>query len=206
MQRAILDLNLDPRVYTIDNFLSSSECKHLISHGVGAGMTRAFVSGDKEGVISKGRTNDLCWIEHTTDPGTKQIASRIAALVGLPLSHAESFQIIRYDVGAEYRAHFDAFDPNTPSGVRTLKCGGQRVITVLGYLNTAKKGGGTDFPKLKFQVPAERGKLVVFHNCEAGTDIRHPQSLHAGLPVEEGEKWAFNLWFRAEKRTAQAAT
>lgn len=203
MQRAIIDLSIDPRVYTIDNFLSSSECKHLISVGVGGGMSRAFVSGDKEGVISKGRTNDLCWVNHMTDMGTKRIAERVAALVGLPLSHAESFQIIRYDVGAEYRPHFDAFDPKTKSGERNMQNGGQRVITVLGYLNTVKKGGGTDFPKLKVRVPAEQGKLVVFHNCKAGTIIKHPHTLHAGLPVEEGEKWAFNLWFRAEKRNGQ---
>lgn len=201
MKRAIIDLNLDPRVYTIDNFLSSAECKHMIAIGQGAGMTRAFVSGEKEGVLSDGRTNDLCWVDHRRDPGTTRIAENVAALVGLPLSHAERFQLIRYDVGTEYKGHFDSFDPRTDGGKRNLENGGQRVITVLGYLNTVPKGGGTDFPKLDFKVPAEQGKLVVFHNCKPGTDIRHPKSLHAGLPVEAGEKWAFNLWFRAEKRT-----
>ncbi len=63
-----------------------------------------------------------------------------------------------------------------------------------------KKGGHTEFPKLNISVPPEKGKLLVFHNCNAGTDVRHQLSLHAGRPVEEGEKWAFNLWFRAEKR------
>jgi len=200
MKRAILDLNLEPRVYTIDNFLSKKECDHLINLGKQNDMQRAFVSGDKKGVISKGRTNDLCWVKHGADTTTKHIADNIAGLLGLPICYAESFQVIRYGVNAEYRPHFDAFKPDTPSGERNMKRGGQRLITVLGYLNTVKKGGATEFPKLKISVPAERGKLLVFHNCKPGTLTRHEHSLHAGCPVEAGEKWAFNLWFRAEKR------
>lgn len=199
MKRAIVDLNLEPRVYTVDNFLSPAECKHLIDIAQNQEMKRAFVSGPNEGVVSQGRTNDLCWVKHFHTSGTGNIATKVAALVGLPLTHAENFQLIRYDVGAEYRPHFDAFDPRTEAGARTMKDGGQRVITVLGYLNTVQKGGGTSFPKLKIRVPAEEGKLLVFHNCKAGTEVRHPKSLHAGLPVEAGEKWAFNLWFRAER-------
>ena len=41
---------------------------------------------------------------------------------------------------------------------------------------------------------------MVFDNCEAGTTGVHPQSLHAGMPVDEGEKWAANLWFRERPR------
>jgi tetratricopeptide (TPR) repeat protein len=33
------------------------------------------------------------------------------------------------------------------------------------------------------------------HDCYPGTNTRHPDTLHAGLPVLEGSKWAFNLWF-----------
>ncbi|WP_417450063.1 2OG-Fe(II) oxygenase [Kordiimonas sp.] len=201
MKRAIIDLNLDPRVYTIAEFLGGAECKHLIARAKTQEMMRATVSGEKDGVISSGRTNDVCWLDHTGDPACKRIALKVAGLVGMPLSHAEKFQVIRYDVGTEYKPHFDAFEAHTTAGQRNMKGGGQRLITVLGYLNNVKKGGATEFPKLDISIPAEMGKLLVFHNCLPGTTERHPQSLHAGRPVEEGEKWAFNLWFRAEKRT-----
>ncbi|MFC3051725.1 2OG-Fe(II) oxygenase [Kordiimonas pumila] len=200
MKRAIIDLNLEPRVYTLDNFMTPKECDHMIALGGTNGMTRAFVSGEKEGVVSQGRTNDLCWINHKADEVTTKLAQRIAGLVGLPLSHAESFQLIRYGINAEYKAHFDAFQPGTEAGDRNMKRGGQRLTTVLGYLNTVKKGGGTEFPKLKIKIAAERGKLLVFHNCYDGTTNRHPNSLHAGCPVIDGEKWAFNLWFREANR------
>ncbi|WP_417465514.1 2OG-Fe(II) oxygenase [Kordiimonas sp.] len=200
MKRAIIDLHLDPRVYTIANFLDGAECRHLISRAKTEEMKRATVSGETDGVISDGRTNDVCWLDHTGDPACKRIAHKVSGLVGMPLSHAEKFQIIRYGVGAQYKPHFDSFDPSTPAGERNMKGGGQRLITVLGYLNVVAKGGSTDFPKLNISVPAEMGKLLVFHNCLPGTTDRHPLSLHAGRPVEEGEKWAFNLWFREGRR------
>lgn len=201
MKRAIIDLNLEPRVYTIDNFLTSTECTELIKLGQQNDMQRAVVSGAEKGVVSKGRTNDVCWVPHNKTPQTKDIAARVAGVLGFPTAHAESFQVIHYGVNAEYKPHFDAFDPRTEAGERNMRNGGQRLITVLGYLNTVTKGGGTAFPKLKVSIPAEAGKLLIFHNCHAGTATRHPLSLHAGLPVVAGEKWAFNLWFRQRERT-----
>ncbi|GIT62213.1 MAG: hypothetical protein Ct9H300mP20_20400 [Gammaproteobacteria bacterium] len=48
-------------------------------------------------------------------------------------------------------------------------------------------------------VTPETGKIVVFHLCKKGTVETHPNALHGAMPVIEGEKWAFNLWFRNRK-------
>jgi prolyl 4-hydroxylase len=172
----------------------------MISRAVASNMARAHVSGPGEGYVSDARTNDVSWIDHYSDPVFTRVGQRIAGLVGMPLSHAESFQVIHYGVGAEYKGHFDAFDPTTETGSRNWARGGQRLITALGYLNDVEAGGETGFSKLDTKVAPEVGKLLVFHNCEPGTLRRHPLSLHAGCPVEAGEKWAFNLWFRARSR------
>jgi prolyl 4-hydroxylase len=116
--------------------------------------------------------------------------------VGLPLRNAESFQVIHYGPTQEYRAHFDAWEHGTERGNRCMAKYGQRLVTCLVYLNTVEDGGATGFPKLGVEVRPEPGKLVIFHNCHAGTVTRHPHSLHGGLPVIAGEKWAANLWFR----------
>ena len=81
-----------------------------------------------------------------------------------------------------------------------LKNGGQRVVTAIAYLNDVNKGGETSFPNVEKIVSPERGKIVVFHLCKKGTLEPNPNSLHGGMPVVEGEKWAFNLWFRHEER------
>ena len=42
--------------------------------------------------------------------------------------------------------------------------------------------------------------MLVFNNVYEGRNERHELSEHAGMPVIEGVKWAFNLWFREETR------
>jgi hypothetical protein len=69
-----------------------------------------------------------------------RLAQRISQLVDIPLTHAESFQVVHYGPQQEYKAHFDAWD--------------------------------------------------------AGANLKHQHSLHRGMPVTSGEKWAANLWFR----------
>ena len=74
--------------------------------------------------------------------------------------------------------------------------GRAKVITVLGYLNDVRVGGGTNFSKLDITVNPKPGRVVIFHNTNENILGPHPKSLHAGMPVLDGEKWAFNVWFR----------
>jgi prolyl 4-hydroxylase len=55
------------------------------------------------------------------------------------------------------------------------------------------RGGGTFFPDVPLEVRARKGVAVYF-----GYRTPEPSSrtLHAGLPVIEGEKWAAVKWFR----------
>jgi prolyl 4-hydroxylase len=55
--------------------------------------------------------------------------------------NAESLQVLRYETGQKYDAHFDYFHDRN-----NLKLGGQRVATVLMYLTDVNKGGETVFP------------------------------------------------------------
>ena len=74
------------------------------------------------------------------------------------------------------------------------------MVTALVYLNDVEKGGHTKFTKMDLSVEAKKGRILVFHNCEKGTNIVHNLSEHAGTPVLAGEKYAFNLWFRQQDR------
>ncbi len=194
--RPVTMLHEDPMVAYIDDFVTEEECAHIIEVASGR-MKRASVAGDKAGVFSDGRTNTVAWLPHDQTPELKTVAERVARLMGVPLFHAENFQVIHYGTGAQYKAHFDAFDASMERGKRNMARGGQRITTTLCYLNTVEGGGGTGFPKLSLEVQAVKGRLVAFNNCEGATLQRTPLSLHAGLPVESGEKWAFNLWFRS---------
>jgi len=189
----------EPLIYVFENFIGTMEIAELIS-AAEANLQRALVSKDQSGVVSEGRTGRNCWVSHHETPILSQLSHRISALIAIPLENAESFQIIHYHESQQYSAHYDAWEANTERGKRCMARGGQRLVTCLLYLNTVEAGGGTCFPKLNLEIRAVRGRMVVFHNCFAGTNRRHPDSLHGGLPVVKGEKWACNLWFRERPR------
>ena len=187
----------DPLVETYEDFLSEEECQHFIDISKDD-LKRALVSDNSNGYISKGRTGSNTWIKHDFDDITKSVGERISKIVGIPLENVESYQIIHYDKTQEYKNHYDSWEHNeSEKTLRCMKYGGARLMTALCYLNIVEKGGGTKMTKLDITISSEQGKMLVFQNTISKDDhTRHPLSEHAGLPVEEGEKYAFNLWFR----------
>lgn len=203
MTTAVQKLSQYPFVATYDNFLDDVECQHFIEISKN-NFKRALVSSDKQGFVSKGRTGSNTWIPHDYDDTTMAVCRRLAKLVDMPLENAEGFQLIHYDVEQEYRSHFDSWKHDkSDKTLRCMKYGGARLKTVLCYLNNVKKGGGTRMTKLDITVQPVRGRCLVFDNTmmadpnpDNRTHDRHPLSEHSGMPVLEGEKYAFNLWFR----------
>jgi len=193
-------LSHDPEIYIIDNFISDEDCDHFINISKN-NLQRALVSGNGNGYESKGRSGQNCWLQHDKDKVTENIANRIAKLVEYPLENAESFQFIYYGKDQEYYNHCDAY--SFDKSEKTARCilrGGQRIVTALVYLNNVEKGGHTRFSKLNINVEAKKGRILVFQNCIKGTNIVHNLTEHAGTPVIEGEKYAFNLWFRQQSK------
>ena len=205
MELGHLDIEMvhhDPIIFTVAGILSESECNHIKSLAL-RNMKRSTVSGfDKENkkrnLLDDRRTSSDSWIGHSEDDITLEVGNRLADLVQLPINQAESFQVIHYQLEQEYQAHHDTFDPSNKDYAYYLQNGGQRIITVLVYLNDVEEGGETNFPNINKSITPELGKVVVFHDCYKGTNKPHPDSFHGGLPVIKGEKWAFNLWFREQ--------
>ncbi len=92
--------------------------------------------------------------------------------------------------------HFDAWDVSNERGQCCMSTGGQRMVTCVLYLSDVEESGGTSFPNLDMEVRAIKGCMLVCHNCFQGSMVRHPNSVHGGMLVLQGEKWACNLWFR----------
>lgn len=190
-------LSQDPYVATYEDVISEQECQHFIEISQEY-LKRSLVSDSHKGFFSDGRTSSNTWIKHGHDQITKNVGERIAKIVGIPLENAESFQVIYYGVSQEYKQHYDSWVHNgSEKTLRCMKWGGARMKTALCYLNNVPKGGGTKMTKLNITVPAIKGNMLVFQNTiSEDNHDRHELSEHAGLPVEEGEKYAFNLWFK----------
>lgn len=183
-----------PRVVVVGDFLSALECEELKALAQPR-MTRSETvvnsTGDSE--VNEVRTSQGMFFGRGENELCQRIEARIAALVNWPVENGEGIQVLRYAPGAEYKPHFDYFDPNQPGTAPILKRGGQRVGTVVMYLNTPDSGGATTFPDAGVDVHAVAGQAVFF-----AYGLPHPstKTLHGGAPVLQGEKWVATKWLR----------
>jgi len=183
-----------PRVVVFGDLLSDEECDGIIdlaNKRLARSETVATAVDGSE--VNAARTSDGMFFERCETELIRKVESRIATLLRWPLDHGEGLQVLRYSPGAEYQPHYDYFDPGHVSTPNILTRGGQRVGTLVIYLNTPVAGGATIFPDIGLDVAPVKGNAVFF-----SYDRPHPatQTLHGGAPVIEGEKWVATKWLR----------
>lgn len=184
-----------PRIVVLRDLLSEAECDQLIELARPR-LSRSETVVNRTGAseVNAARTSQGMFFSRGEGELVSAIEARIAALLNWPVERGEGLQVLRYGVGAEYRPHFDYFDPAQPGSQVILQRGGQRVGTVLMYLNTPAAGGATTFPDAGIEVKALRGSAVFFGYGQPSPLTR---TLHGGAPVLEGEKWVATKWLRA---------
>ena len=183
-----------PRVLVLGGFLSDAECDQIVALAkprMARSETVDNLTGGSE--VNVARTSRGMFFERGETGVIDRVEKRIAAMLDWPVQNGEGLQVLHYQPGAEYKPHYDYFDPVHPGSAPILKRGGQRVGTILMYLNTPKKGGGTTSPDVGFEVAPIKGNAVFFSDDRAHVNTK---SLHGGAPVIEGEKWVATKWLR----------
>ncbi|MGC1547895.1 MAG: 2OG-Fe(II) oxygenase [Rhodanobacter sp.] len=180
-----------PPLRVLDGILSHEECKALIELARPRLERALIVDSSGTHQVDARRTSEGMFFKQGELPLISQIEERIAALLGMPVDHGEGLQVLHYLPGQQYEPHQDWFDPEQPGYAAVTAKGGQRVASLVMYLNTPDTGGGTAFPEIGLTVTALRGSAVYFA-YETGDSL----SLHAGLPVLTGEKWIATKWLR----------
>jgi len=192
----LVDVKL-PRVVVLDNFLSNAECEEIINIAKPEIKRSKVVNREAPGSkVDDARTSSGMFISKGFNDLISDIENRVSLLTNWPVSHQESTQVLNYQPGQEYKPHNDYFNlesPNTPS---TLARGGQRIGTLVMYLNDCGAGGGTIFPESGIEVKPKRG-LAVFFGYP--THDKASKTLHGGMPVVSGEKWIAVKWLRQSK-------
>lgn len=196
------DLCADPLIYWLDDFASESECRHVRDRAA-CNLEPSLVEGDGYGARRPTvRNGSSCWLAAGGDEVLEALEDRICDAVGCGEEATEFFHVVRYRAGTQeqYKPHLDAHDLSTARGKHATARGGQRTITALLYLNTidVEAGGCTCFTQLGLRCAPRRGRLLVFHNCRAGSKDADPRLRHAGEPVVTGseDKWICNKWVR----------
>lgn len=179
-----------PIVQEFDNQLTKEECERLIDMSAGKMHTAGVLGSSNDNY----RTAENTWINETNDL-TLKIKNIVMHKTKLPHENQEVIHVVKYSVGGEYKTHHDFFHPNTDYYDAATKVGGQRAYSCLFYLNDGFEGGKTDFPQLNKTIEPKQGKLIIWRNTEPDGTLNH-NTLHAGLPVTEGEKWICIVWVR----------
>ncbi len=152
-----------PRIVVFGGLLSDEECEQLVALSTARLARSETVATSSDGSeINAARTSDGMFFERGESELIQRIETRLATLLGWPLDHGEGLQVLRYRPGAEYLPHYDYFDPTHASTPAILKRGGQRVASLVMYLNTPKAGGATIFPDIRLDVSPIKGNAVFF--------------------------------------------
>ncbi|XVF63620.1 hypothetical protein PTKIN_Ptkin09bG0101300 [Pterospermum kingtungense] len=201
-------LSWEPRAFIYHNFLSNEECEYLINLAK-PDMVKSTVVDSKTGKSkdSRVRTSSGMFLRRGQDKIIRDIEKRIADYTFIPVEHGEGLQVLHYEVGQKYDAHFDYFldEFNT-------KNGGQRMATMLMYLSDVEEGGETVFPAAKgnistvpwwdelsecgrqgLAVKPKMGDALLFWSMRPDATL-DPSSLHGGCPVITGSKWSSTKW------------
>lgn len=180
-----------PALRVLDGLLTGEECDELVALARPRLARALTVDATGNLQVDHRRTSAGMFFKLGELPLVAQLEQRIAGLLDIPVSHGEGLQILHYLPGQEYTPHYDWFDPEQPGFAAVTERGGQRIASVVMYLNTPEAGGGTAFPAVGLTVTALRGSAVYFAYESGDTS-----SLHAGLPVLGGEKWIATKWLR----------
>lgn len=210
-------LHQDPPVFCVDNFFSDSDVEQYVSmiqshEGSSGAKNKDAVqmsSPTFSSSLSLSRRTSTTWFCKYKSVAT--LLAKAQRLLNVDLQQIEEPQLVRYLTGQEFSWHYDEIPPNQ------LSNGGQRLATLLVYLNDVDAGGGTIFRDLKspisksskrnydhnqLTVRPKRGRALVFFPAYKEDGTPDPRTLHKG-EVAQDKKMIAQLWIH--EREYQAA-
>jgi prolyl 4-hydroxylase len=184
----------------VENIMTPEECKQIIAK-VDYEFEPSHVVGNTE--RDPQRTSETAWISKN-DPVVEKIVLKAQELTGKPIENLEDVQVVRYRPGTFYNAHHDSCCDATDGCREFEREGGQRVGTLLVYLNSDFTEGQTHFPKHNdMKIKVNPGSAVFFRPLCSSNSKCHPKALHAGLPIGDGTKYVCNVWVRENNFRSQ---
>lgn len=189
-----------PDIVLLDHFMSEEECDELCQLSKGS-LTKSEVVDDAtgKGIKHEDRSSQGTFFTLGQNALVKKLEARISEITGIPTVNGEGIQILNYVNGGEYKPHFDYF-PDNEGGRTNMSAGGQRIITIIMYLNDVNAGGATIFPEITLNIYPKKGSAVYFSYFNTAGQV-DPLTLHGGAPVIKGEKWIATKWLRENAYT-----
>lgn len=174
-----------------DNIITPEESTYILETA-GPMFSDSTVLSGKDNSIRKSET---AWLKKS-DPTVAGILKRLSERFNFDTTNAEDLQVVRYYPGGFYNEHHDSCCDDNQHCRDFVRNSGQRVLTILIYLNDDFEGGYTNFKNLNLDLKANPRGGIVFHPLQLGGKMCHPNALHKGTPVTSGVKYICNVWVR----------
>jgi len=186
----------DPVVASLGNLLDADECRTLIELARPRLEPSTLVDPmTGRDVVSEHRTSWGMFFRREENEFIARLDRRLSRVMNLPLENGEGLQVLHYPTGAGSEPHHDYLQPTNAVNRESVQRSGQRVSTLVTYLDDVPGGGQTIFPALGLATSPLRGNAIYFEygDDHGAVDAR---SLHASAPVTQGEKWVVTKWMR----------
>jgi prolyl 4-hydroxylase len=180
-------MELEEPCKILEGFLEPEKCQYLIDTYQDKCKRSTVVDTTGKDVVDAARTSSTFFMPND-DPVIVELRRKAAAKAGVPESHVEGLQLVRYAKGEQYKFHYDYFDAIRHN---------QREHTFLVYLNdfNLDEGGSTIFKLYGIKVYPKTGRCVWFRDMIDGA--LNEKSLHSGEEVlSDKVKFAVNIWIR----------
>jgi prolyl 4-hydroxylase len=162
--------------------------------------TPLTVAGRVEAYTGR-RSSKVVYQSEALSPVLAAMSRTTERVTGLRLTGekfaSENWQVMNYGLGGTIRVHTDVQVDMKPWDDDDL-FGGQRLLTYMVYLSSAR-GGRTVFTAKRVSIQPVEGDVVLWFNIQSdgGFDSR---AFHTGCPVVEGSKWIANKWARSRSQ------
>ncbi|MEO6387038.1 MAG: 2OG-Fe(II) oxygenase [Croceibacterium sp.] len=182
-----------PKVELFDRpgFLSPALCAELVA--VIDRDRRPSTIADENG-DNYFRTSETCDLPDD-EACVQELAQQLFALNGIDPAYGEPAQGQRYEMGQEFKAHTDYFEPDGRDFDKYCSVAGQRTWTFMVYLNHVEAGGATRFKVIDKIFQPDLGKLVCWNNHRPDGTL-NAATLHHGMKVRRGTKYVITKWYR----------
>jgi prolyl 4-hydroxylase len=190
-----------PVIVLLEGVLSGSECTTLMELARPR-LQRSTVVDPHTGTntVADYRNSEGMFFRLGETELIARLEQRIAALMNCPVENGEGLQVLRYGAGGHTAPHFDFLIPSNGTNSDSIARSGQRLSTLIVYLNDVPQGGETVFPLVGLSVTPRQGNAIYFEYTNRHMQVDQ-KSLHAGAPVTQGEKWVVTKWMRTRKFT-----
>lgn len=188
-----------PVIALLEGVLNAGECEQLIELARKrlrpSTVVDPLTGKDK---IAEHRDSEGMFFRLEETPFIAMLDRRISEVMNSPVENGEGLQVLRYGPNAKNTPHFDYLIPSNQANRESLARSGQRISTMVSYLNDVESGGETFFPEVGLSIAPRKAHSAYF---EYGNSLRQvdPKSVHSGAPILKGEKWVVVKWMRERR-------